>query len=1315
LAVAVAAALGLAIVPAGSAQADDAPVWLDTSYSFSERAAALVSQMTVAEKIRQLDDKPPAIERLGVAAYDYWNEALHGVVGVAGATMFPSPTAIGSTWNRAIVSTLGNVIGDEARAANNSTGKGLTYWSPTLNISRDPRWGRADESYGEDPYLVGQIGEEFIKGVQGNDPTYLKAISTPKHYFANNSESNRRNGNSIMTEREIREYYTPAFANALSPEVGAYSFMTAYNRVNGVPMSASTEYLETMAKRQWGFDGYVTTDCSAIQDIFNRHLWNPEGWDHSTTAAEAVAWALKAGSDIDCQGNSYEQNLQTAYNLGLVTDSDLDSELTNLLTGRFLLGEFDPAGQVPYRGSAYNSIANAYQQAASQAVSNEAPVLLKNDTIQGETAKGLPLTAADAENIAVVGYLADVFVPGGYSGSNPVDGRAFNEALGQVAAQINPAAQVTFVGGGVTPGVATGQMDLCEYFFGPGYDPTETGGMTCPMYWATTTASGKPGVQNVTFKDSVGAQVGDPIRAIDSGNGYPLSITDDPAPEQFIIWEGWMGINWGYSDYMQASSVWGGYFGIRHDFNGQEASLCLTQSGSTANVAKAGLFQVHLGSLTGPIVATVPAEGANSGCDDDGTAPGTVNGTVNLGSVPAGIQDLYFVYDNGTLGDYGQEGTAGHPYAYTLDAAAEQTIRDADAVIVVVGTTNAEASEEMDRVNIDLPRFQDEVVNKVAALNNHTVVWMQSVGTMDIEAFRSNPKVPSIIWTNYNGQHQSITAANILFGRTNPSGKLPMTWYSDLDQLGSVWDYGITPATTEAGYGRTYQYFTGDVSYPFGYGLSYSSFASSGLELDASSYTGDDTITATVKVKNTSTIAGKEAVQLYVSAPGATGTNRPVKELKGFEKVSLAAGEEKTVTIKVAVKDLWFWDDVNDREIYDLGAWTLLVAPDSSGQGGRTTTFNLTAAPSETLDIVKAVPDGSILNTATPNSVIHANLSATRNDLSFYDLNSSAVKVEYSVGDATVAAVDAQGIVTPVGVGVTTVTAKVTVNGITKSDSFPVVVEGADADPAIDLPDQTVELGQAGALQTKAQVKLLPAGQTASLTYLIAAMDENTAGATINPLTGVLTATSIGQVRITAVADVDGVVDANGATVVKKISQSAEITIVADTPPPTTPPPSTPPASQPPATTPPASQPPASQPPASQAPVEEPGVTADKATVAVGQRQVIRGDGFEAGETVTGTLYPGALSLGTQVADGDGEVVFEWVLSAGTAVGTHKVVLSAVSGTEEVTFTVTAAGDELSKTGADVPIWGLLAGALLLGLGGVLLLVGRRDRSGVIV
>ncbi|WP_169923700.1 glycoside hydrolase family 3 N-terminal domain-containing protein [Propionicimonas paludicola] len=1051
--------------------------------------------MTVAEKINQLRDTAPAITRLGLPSYNYWSEALHGVM-ASGTTMFPSATGIASTWNRGLVSKLGTVISDEARVLNNTQNKGLTYWSPTLNIYRDPRWGRADESYSEDPYLVGQIGEQFIKGLQGNDPKYLKVISTPKHFMANNSESNRRSGDSEITQRELREYYTPAFAHALSPEVGAYSVMTAYNRVNGVPMSASKEYIETLAKRTWGFKGFVTTDCSAIKDEFQRHKWVPEGWDHNVTPQEATAWSLKAGSDIDCQGFSYRDYLQGAYNAGLVSDADLDSELTSLLTGRFKLGEFDPASQVPFKGADYSKAAKfatpENQQAALQ-TSEEAPILLKNDLVTSTTHRGLPL-GSDVKNIAVVGYIGNAFNAGGYSGYSPVDSRKIIDGITQVAKDVNPAATVTYIGDGVTP----------------------------------AGSSGKPGVQNVTFK-SAGTVV-QTIKASDTQDGYPTNTQANPAPGQFIKWEGWMGINWGYNDYMRASSVWGGYIQVRTDLPSTVDSVCVTQSGNAATAPKGGVFDVFLDSMTGTKVASIPAEGAASTC-------GTVADSALAAAATGGVHDLYFVYNPGTLGDYGTAGTEGHPWAYNLTTDQEATIKAADAVIVVTGTNTAESAEEMDRTNIDMPRFQDVMTSKIAALNPRTISWIQSVGQMNIEAFRTNKSVPSIVWSNYNGQSQGITAGEILFGKVNPSGKLPFTWYTNAKQLGTIWDYRITPSKTDTSIkGRTYEYFNGDVSYNFGFGLSYSKFSYSDLNIDKSSYTGDDTITAQVDVTNSSTVPGKEVVELYVSSPNADGYDRPKRQLKGFTKVSLGSMETKTVTIKVPVKELWFWDADANKKVWDKGAWKLQVGPQANS--GPTKAFNLTADPTPYLDVVAAVNDGTVLNTAAPDTVIHSNLSATRNDQSFLDLDSRSVKVEYSSSNPSVAAVDKNGVVSAKGEGVATITGKVTALGSSKTDDFAVVVNGPASSPApiINMADQTVELHNAASIPMNAKLALVPeSAQATSITYLIAGMDENSAGATITA-EGVLTATKEGKVRVTAVGDVDGV----------KVSGAAEVTIVKD-------------------------------------------------------------------------------------------------------------------------------------------------------------------------
>jgi beta-glucosidase-like glycosyl hydrolase len=1122
---AVAALAAAGIGPAGPAgAADPIPIYQDLSRSFEERAADLVSRMTTAEKIRQLVDAAPAIPRLGIPAYNYWNEALHGVTSPAGSTMYPSGTAIASTWNRALTYDIGTGISDEARAQNNvttGTPKKLTYWSPTLNLARDPRWGRADESYGEDPYLTGQIGAEFVKGLQGSDPTYLKAVSTPKHYLANNSESDRRNGDAIVTEREIREYYTPAFAYTLSPEVGARSFMTSYNRVNGVPVSASTYALETLAKRTWGFVGHVTTDCGAVKTIWDRHLWQPEGFTRPATEEEVAAWSVKAGSDIDCQATTYPLFLQGAYDKGLVTEANLDAEVYNLFATRMRTGEFDPAWKVPYRSSAYtlaNQWASDEHFATSKAVAEEAPVLLKNNPIRSgangnvlTTTPGLPLTDDDARNLVVVGYMANEFTAGGYSGSSPRDGRSFKTAITEKVQEIAPGAPTPEFYDGVTP----------------------------------NTNFAKPGVQALIFRDATSSLK--EIRADATPRGYPASLTKTPAPDQFVIWEGWQGISYFSGPYFAPSSVWGGYIDAYVNIPEGTTQLCLTQTGSTGSGA---FFDVYLGTgtpgeTTGGVLASIPADGATSSC-----APDNPNGAVPY-SGPTGGEPVHLIvkWNPGTLGDYGQQGQPGTPWAYGLDSAAEQKIKDADAVVVVIGTRTGESAEEMDRVNIDMPKFQDELVRRVANLNAHTVVWMQTVGQMDIERFRGTwtttgptvtHEVPSIVWSNYNGQSQGAAMAQTLFGQISPSGRLPFTWYSDLTDLPNLWDYALAP--TDGRSGRTYQYFTGPVSYAFGHGLTYSRFAYSNLRLDKTWVDGDGTVTASVDVRNTGSVAAQEVVQLYATAPGSDGIARPQRQLRGFDKVALEPSETATVSIEVAAKDLWFWDEDAGKAVWDEGAWRIQVGPEAGV--GPATFVTLTGAPSPALGTVMTVPDGIRLNLNAPHTAIHANLSATDIDQSFFDLGAPGVEVVYTTSNPDVASVDHRGAVTPAGLGAATITATVTANGVTKSSSFPVVVQADDGGPVIDLPDQVLQVADAAGAAVTGTVELVPAGSTATVEYVIAPMDENGAEATLGR-DGTFTATKAGRTRVTAVATItDG--SAPGATTT--MVQSAWITVLDNQP-----------------------------------------------------------------------------------------------------------------------------------------------------------------------
>jgi len=368
--------------------------------NFAERVSALVSSMTLEEKISQTGNSSPAITRLGIPAYGWWNEALHGVVS-SGCTAFPQAIALASTWDPNLIFKVATVISDEARIKNNTTGKGLTYWSPTINIARDPRWGRNEESYGEDPYLVSRIGVAFVKGMQGDDPVYLKTVSTPKHFIANNTEYNRHSSSSNVGDRDLREYYMPGF-KACVMEGKAQSVMGAYNALNGVPCCGNYTLLTEVLRNEWGFDGYVVSDCGAISDIYANH-------HYVTTAERAAALGVLSGCDLNC-GSVYQDHLLQAVQQGLLSEADINKAVTRLFMARFRLGEFDPTDVVPYTSIPDSRLdCQAHRELALE-TAHKSIVLLKNNGL-------LPLDVKNINSIAVIGPNANRCVFGGYSGT----------------------------------------------------------------------------------------------------------------------------------------------------------------------------------------------------------------------------------------------------------------------------------------------------------------------------------------------------------------------------------------------------------------------------------------------------------------------------------------------------------------------------------------------------------------------------------------------------------------------------------------------------------------------------------------------------------------------------------------------------------------------------------------------------------------------------------------------------------------------------------------------------------------------------------
>lgn len=1045
------------------------PAYLDTSYTFEERAVDLVSRMTDEERQTQLSARlgtANAIDRLGIRYYNYCSEANHGIGRNGSSTFFPTGLSMSSTWDTELVERMNSAVSDEGREKFNdwssTSQQGLSYFSPTINLLKDPRWGRADESYGEDPFQTGAISTAFINGLQGTDDVgndgdfvtadstsadgYLKAIATAKHYAANSSESNRRYDSSNVTESDLREYYTKAFMMSVQ-DANMQSVMTAYNGIQltdhdgnkiddsdisryedtkysplyqGIPMSTNEYLVDEMLRRTWGFDGYVVTDCGAIGDILNKHEWRPASYEGTWSAAAATAYAILAGTDSNCGSSTssyYNLYALDAVEAGYMEMGDIDVAVVRMFTQRMMTGEFDGEDCI-YNvmesddpdAVTYNTgdqIGTVEHIALAEETAVSTPILLKNEpATENDTEALLPLNAEEIKNLVVIGDNADSVISTSYSTSTITNDTTPLEGLDNLFDEMGVDVNVTWVG---DPAVAT-DSSTYKYMMNIG--------------------------DTITVKDADGNIVN------------TISIYND---------------NNGYAECSVSSSGTGSALGT---------SGTTYVSFGTLNLENADTFEFTASGQSNTSPTTVELRWQDPDTGSLMTAPVELPGntgswttyetyTMSLDEAMEGedlsaIEDVYLVFYR-TVDE-----TADAEFSDDEVAA----IKAADAVIYYAGTTNDDGSEGDDRTTLALPRSQSDIINAVVGLNANTVVYMQAMGQMDVEEFIDN--IPAFVWVSYNGQAQGNAMARIIFGETNPSGRLAFTWYTDIAQLNDNEDYTMRSTYNEEtesydNYGRTYQYFEGDVTYPFGYGLSYTSFdylddtltvTSTGG--DAKNVTPDDSLTITFDVTNTGAVEGKEVAQIYIVSPNADSEERPNIQLQGFEKQTIAAGDTATYTIQIDAWDLWFWDEENDMQTYDQGEYTLLVGTDCES-AEMAYTFELTGQLTPEVTVVTATPDGHFLYMSEGN-VITTELSVARNDQSFavYDnavLDGANVAIRYTSNDESVATVTDDGVVTGVATGLTTITAYVSEDGgeeVSHSYAVKVMDEFSVTDLALD-------------------------------------------------------------------------------------------------------------------------------------------------------------------------------------------------------------------------------------------------------------------------
>jgi beta-glucosidase len=846
--------------------------YMNPKLSPEQRATDLVRRMTLAEKASEMQNNSAAVPRLNIPAYQWWSEALHGVIN-EGVTEYPEPIGLAATFDAPGIHTMAAQIGVEGRikhvqnAREGHTGimGGLDFWSPNLNIFRDPRWGRGQETYGEDPFLTGRMGVAYVTGLQGDNPKYYLAIATPKHYDVHSGpEPTRHFADVDVSKHDEVDTYEPAFRAAIV-EGKAGSIMCAYNAINGEPACANQYLLQDQLRGKWGFQGYVVSDCDAVRDVAANHRYRP-------TQAQGAAISVIRGMDNECVtftsrfGEPVDKAYIDAVQQGYLPESDLDTALIRLFTARIRLGMFDPPDMVPYTKIDEKELDSAEHRAEARKLANESMVLLKNDGL-------LPLKPG-IRKIAVVGPLADQTRP----------------LLGNYAGQ--PTHIISILDG------LHAEFPNATINFVPGTQFLRADGTPVPDALLTT-PEGKPGLKadyNEGMRRGQPEAGSKPTAPIVSRTESNVKLSEGNLPSE-ISGKKSFGVQW--SGFLTPTESGDFLVGIRCSGFGRvtvdDKQVAAAFGGGSHGLAS-GVGRVHLEK--GHKVAIEVSYG-----DRNGKAQA----------------ELIWAKANNA------------PSAEAIAAA-----KNADVVIAVVGITSQLEGEEMpvsepgflggDRTSIDLPQPEEDLVEAVAATGKPLAVVLMNGSALAVNWINEHANAILDAW--YPGEEGGAAVAETLSGKNNPAGRLPVTFYTGVDQLPNFEDYGMS--------NRTYRYFSGKALFPFGYGLSYSKFSYSDLSVPAQAIAAGQPIGADVTVANTGKIAGDEVVQLYLKFPPVKGA--PHIALRGFERIHLEPGASQKVHFELKPRDLGMVTE-DGNPIVAQGDYTISIgggqpdtgAPDVSG------------------------------------------------------------------------------------------------------------------------------------------------------------------------------------------------------------------------------------------------------------------------------------------------------------------------------------------------------------------------------------------------
>ena len=813
-----------------------------------ERAKDLCSRLTLEEKAKLMLDESPAIPRLGIKKFFWWSEALHGAANMGNVTVFPEPVAMASSFNPILLYKVFDAASTEFRAQYNhrmlNGGEdekfhSLSVWTPNVNIFRDPRWGRGQETYGEDPYLTSVMGTQVVRGLQGpEDAKYRKLWACAKHYAVHSGPEYTRHSANLtnVSPRDMWETYMPAF-KTLVQDAKVREVMCAYQRLDDDPCCGSQRLLQTILRDEWGFQYLVVSDCGAVSDFYESHK-------SSLSPVHASAKATIAGTDVEC-GYAY-RSIPEAVRRGYITEAEVDKHVVRLLEGRFDLGEMDDPSLVEWSKIPYSAMDSKEHRQIALDMARQTIVLLQNKN-------GVLPLQKNKERIAVIGPNADnePMMWGNYNGT--------------------PNHTIT-----ILDGIKAKQKKL---FYTKGCDLTYDRVMECLMA-SQCSFEGKKGMKGTFWNNR--RMEGKPVTT--QYYTQPLAVT-----------------TFGMHNFAPGVQL--------EDFSAKyETTFTPQEAGEyVVNVDGCGHFELFIDGVqkfrhriwrTTPNRVAIQAEKGKS-----------YNIEVRFSHIQT--------YNANLAINIAKE----HPIDYQQTIA---QLKGIDKVIFVGGISAALEGEEMpveidgfkggDRTHIELPKVQREFLKALKAAGK-TIIFVNCSGSA-IALLPETEACDAIVQAWYPGQEGGTAVADVLFGDYNPAGKLPVTFYKSSDQLPDYEDYSMK--------GRTYRYFN-DALFPFGYGLSYSTFVINNAQCKMNN---DGSGTLTVDVTNTGNRDGDEIVQLYIR--DLQDKEGPLKSLRGFQRVSVKAGQTEKVTIQLTRKSFEFFDTETNTMRVKPGTYELLYGNSSA-------------------------------------------------------------------------------------------------------------------------------------------------------------------------------------------------------------------------------------------------------------------------------------------------------------------------------------------------------------------------------------------------